>query len=115
MTTWPLTLPQSFLVDSLQEEPGDNVVTSQNEAGPKKTRQRYTAVEDPISGSMLLTIAQYAIFKTFFQETISHGAVAFNMPDPHGGTMSVKFAGKKYSAKFSYPHWVLNLELMRQP
>lgn len=115
MATWPASLPQSFQIDSLREEPGENTIESVVEMGPKKTRQRFSAVEKPISGTMQMTLAQYATFKEFFDTTIQAGSQKFDMPDPHGSTMSVRFAGQKYTASFSYPFWVLNLELVRLP
>ena len=46
----------------------------------------------PLSGSMILTSAQIAIFKTFFATTIEGGALPFTFADPlTGATLVVKF------------------------
>ncbi len=115
MPTWPLTLPQSFLVNGLREEGTDNVIRSPIDTGPAKTRRRYSAKTKPIQGSMLMTQAQYLIFKTFYEDTIADGALEFDMPDDvEGGTMTVKVKDK-YQADAAGIHWLVALDLDRQP
>lgn len=115
MTTWPTTLPQSFLIDGFSEEGSDNVIRSPVDAGPAKTRRRYTAATRPIKGRMLLTHEQYLVFKEFYEETINDGATEFDMPDDiHDTTMTVKFKDK-YQSEYVGRFWVIDLNLERQP
>lgn len=113
--TWPLTLPQSFLIDGFVDQGPDNILRSQMETGPHKTRRRYTAAITAIAGDMIMTVAEYAIFKDFFRSSIQDGALAFNMPDDvDGGTMEVKFRNK-FKAIFLGTRWRVTLELDKQP
>ena len=113
--TWPLTLPQSFLVDSFTEESVDNIVRSAMDSGPSKARRRLTATVEPFSGKMIMTQAQYIIFKDFFRNLIQDGALTFEMPDyVDGGTMEVRFRDK-YNANSLGTVWEITMALDKQP
>jgi hypothetical protein len=86
--TWPLTLPASPVVNSYQESFKDNVIRSQIDAGPMKTRQRYTRIQRLIQVTFMLTDSQKATFTTFFS-TIKGGALPYNWADPVSGTSIV--------------------------
>jgi hypothetical protein len=112
---WPLTLPQSFLVEGFTQEATDNVIRSATESGPSKARRRYTAAVEPFTGKMIMTIAQYTIFRNFYRNDIQDGALPFTMPDDvEGGTMEVRFR-EKYNATMLGLHWELTLGLDKQP
>jgi len=113
--TWPLTLPQSFLVESFAEEAPDNIIRSAMDSGPSKARKRYSATVTPFSGHMIMTQAQYLIFKDFFRNTISDGAFSFQMTDyVNGGTMEVRFRDKP-TANFLGTVWDISFGLDKQP
>jgi len=82
MPTWPSTLPQAFRLAGLQETEPDLVVMEQMDMGPPIIRRKNTANLLPFSGIMLLTAAQKAILRTFYQ---TYCATPFDFPDPDTG------------------------------
>lgn len=83
--TWPSTLPNLPLTNGYQESFKDNVIRSEIDSGPMKTRQRYTRAQRMIQMSFMLTNDQKTIFTTFFN-LIRGGALPFNWKDPILGT-----------------------------
>jgi len=81
MSTWPASLPQSLLYD-LTEKRQPGKVRSPMDTGPAKQRARFTAVTKQYDGGLILTQAQLATFRTFYETTIGQGAVAFTWIDP---------------------------------
>ena len=113
--TWPLPLTQSFLVNSFNEDGPDHIIRSAMDTGPHKKRRRYTARVQPLTGSMLMTLTEYANFKDFFKTSIQDGALTFEMPDDvDGGTMEVKFRAK-YQTVFLGTVFRVTMGLDKQP
>lgn len=81
MASWPASLPQSLLYD-LTEKRQAGKVRSQMDTGPAKQRKRFTAVTKEYDGALVLTQAQVATFKTFYETTLGEGAVSFTWIDP---------------------------------
>lgn len=81
MATWPATLPQTLLYD-LTEKRQAGKVRSTMEQGPAKQRTRFTAVTKDYDGSLVMTQAQIATFKTFYEDTLGQGAESFTWVDP---------------------------------
>ena len=79
---WPLDLPQNFQQSGYSEGNIDNVLSTTMTTGPSKSRPKSTEAYQPISGTMILTTAQRASFKTFYKDTIYFGAVSFSFPAP---------------------------------
>ena len=80
--TWPATLPSSFLLDGFVETAPDNVIASEMEVGPPKTRRRSSAAVRRISGTLILTSTQLGVHDTFFTDTLYDGANPFDWADP---------------------------------
>ncbi len=51
-------------------------------SGPPKVRKLFTATTADHSGAMVMTKAQVATFKTFFENTLGYGANVFNFANP---------------------------------
>lgn len=83
---WPSTLPQKPSTEGFIEQFPNSVIRTQMDAGPAKIRRRSTAAVRPFSLVYNLTLAQVAIFDTFFNDTLAGGSLAFNLPDPRTGT-----------------------------
>lgn len=81
MATWPASLPQTLLYD-LTEKRQPGKVRSQTDTGPAKQRSRFTATTKEYDGSLMLTQAQVATFKTFYETTLAQGTDAFTWVDP---------------------------------
>ena len=89
MTTpiWPTSLPQAPLVDQWTGGPQRNIVSFQPEIGPSITRRR---------GSSALSVweaafppfdaTQLAAFRSFFEDDLFDGVLAFQWDDPITGT-----------------------------
>lgn len=81
--TWPVGLPQDFLASASRETLPDVVLRTPMDAGPAKVRRRYTTNVRPVQGQLVpMTRAQVEIFKTFFNESLAGGSLAFDWIDP---------------------------------
>jgi hypothetical protein len=81
MATWPASLPQSLLLDLKRKRQGGKI-RSDMDTGPAKQRARFTAAVQQYEGALLLTGAQLATFKTFYENTLGQGAASFTWIDP---------------------------------
>jgi hypothetical protein len=61
--TWPESLPQSPLVDGLQETLPDNLLRTKMEQGPPKLRRRGTDAPAQMTAHFLLSAAQCAVLE----------------------------------------------------
>ena len=92
ITPWPTTLPQKFLRDGFQQSLGDNVLPFPVTRGRPMRRKRFTRISKPITGSMVLTSAQWDILLNFYFNTLQGGQLAFEMPKPVGsGSVDLEF------------------------
>jgi hypothetical protein len=98
MATWPLTveepyvlgLPENFLADSYYESFAKNVLRSPMEVGPPKSRRRSTSGVKELGGVMYMTPDQMAVLTTFFETTLSDGALPFDWTHPRlGSTVTI--------------------------
>lgn len=95
MASWPATLPDftNFLQDSYTEALADNVIRTDMEIGPAKVRRRSSAAPQLIEGRLRLKTAQLTVFKTFYEDTIFFGALAFDAVHPRtAAAISARFA-----------------------
>lgn len=90
MSSWPATIPQALFTDGYGEAPPNVTIRSQMDFGPDKVRRRATAGVRPVSGKMVMTSAQLADFKTFYNTTILGGSLRFDWVDPYDGTTAVE-------------------------
>lgn len=120
MPTWPASLPQQPDAPGYKESPQSQVIRTDMDAGPKKSRRRFTAGSRsiPVTYS-LLTRARVQVFEDFFDDDIAAGALAFNWPQPRTGkTVSVQIVGDPpYSLEPKGPgkFWTLKFTLEIQP
>lgn len=82
--SYPATLPTAPLI-GFTEEPYSTAIKSEMDAGPAKQRQRYSTSWSRYKMNMILTAAQRATFKTFWQSTCKSGGQAFDWKDPATG------------------------------
>jgi hypothetical protein len=52
------------------------------DAGPKKTRRRYTASTKTFSGRMILNAEQRITLERFYRAALAGGVLRFNFTDP---------------------------------
>lgn len=114
MATWPMTLPQSPLIEGFSDTPQDSVLRSKMD-GYTKQRNRYTAALSDVEESYLLTPAQYADFKTFYFSTLGNGAATFTKPNPEAGTTDLYQFAAPFDATFNGVQYKVKLTLERLP
>lgn len=116
MADWPLTLPQNFRAEGLEEEEPDNALETPMDAGPPKRRLRTVSNVGRLAGVMVMTSAQYDTLRTFFRDTVKQ-VEPFNFPKQGGeaGKISVVFK-RPISRNYYKPGlWRVPLELEVQP
>lgn len=79
---WPATLPALSELDGYQETPPDLALRSAVDAGPAKTRPRYSTGPTRLSGRLLLSAAQAEALRSFFVTATLGGVLAFEAPQP---------------------------------
>lgn len=82
MPSWPLTVPESPLVDAFGRSPKPNVISFGTEVGPGKVRRRSTARTKVVTARFIFTTAELADFEAFFEDDLEDGALAFDWSDP---------------------------------
>lgn len=80
--TWPSALPQVARLDGLSGKRKTNVIRTEMDAGPAKTRQRYSVSIKNFIGSVILNEEQREILETWYKTTLANGALRFVMKDP---------------------------------
>lgn len=82
MPTWPATLPTYVLEGGYQEQLPQNVVETEMETGPMKSRRRFTKVFRKFQMAIILDQAQAATFETFYLATCASGSIPFDWVHP---------------------------------
>ena len=80
--TWPETLPNTLLMEGLEAKRSSNVVRTKMDAGPNKTRRRYTATTKNFTGKILLNKGQREELEQFYRIALADGVHRFNFTDP---------------------------------
>jgi hypothetical protein len=79
---WPDALPAEFLADGFSKQPRSNVIRTQMDAGPKKTRRRYTGRAVNYTGKQRFNTDELIVFEQFYHTVLADGALRFNFDDP---------------------------------
>jgi hypothetical protein len=69
-------------MDGLAATRNSNVIRTTMDAGPKKTRRRYTTSTKTFSGRMILDSEQRHILERFYQAELADGVLRFMFADP---------------------------------
>ncbi len=116
MATWPVTIPalSEFLEGTYYEETPNNVIRTQMDVGPAKTRQRSTCAPRNLGGILYMTAAQVATHDTFFVTTTNHGADSWDATAPRiGGSENFRYLKPPtYKAIGGGYHVALQLEML---
>lgn len=78
MPAWPSTLPQLPLVAGYSEQVQSQVLRSTMDAGPAKSRRRFTAASRTIPVRYLLTEEQTHFFEDWFEIDLAGGSLPFD-------------------------------------
>ena len=91
MATWPDKLPQTGFTP-VRIDRGQGFLRTDMDSGPPKQRRRTSAVPKRYRVSMRLTGEQVGVFDSFYENTLSEGALSFQWEDPTTGqTKSYRF------------------------
>jgi hypothetical protein len=82
MPTWPASLPQHVLQAGYNEQLSDNLVETQMDAGPGKTRRRFTGKVKQFGVTIDCDPTQAATFEAFFEVTLKDGSIPFDWVHP---------------------------------
>ncbi len=85
MPSWPVTLPQTPLVEGFSRSRQDARLRTSMDAGPDKVRRRYTAVPENLTCVFVMTDSQLDIFDVFYVDTLLGGALTFTWTHPMTG------------------------------
>jgi len=88
--SWPETLPQNILAQGYKGGLPNNLLRQQMDIGPAKVRRRGTVAVEPVTGNILVTPAQLATLKTFYETTLLDGTLRFSWVQPEDGTTAVE-------------------------
>lgn len=81
-TNWPSTLPLKPLREGYSETPGNALISSAMDIGPPKVRRRTSSQPSAIQMAFVLSYAETAIFRTWFNDTLRRGALTFDFGAP---------------------------------
>ncbi len=82
MPNWPETLPIYPLLQGYRETISETVLRSEMDTGPAKTRQRSSAYVSQIHVQFLVNSAQLSVFRDFYDQDLSTGALSFDFHHP---------------------------------
>lgn len=116
MATWPSTLPDP-LMTGYELQATDPTIRTDMDAGSARVRRRNTATPDHVSLRFMLTEAQMAIFRAFWESDFMSGAAWVYMPIKDGRTASVSskecrpVSGAFKSLMASATHWAVEFQV----
>lgn len=96
--TWPVGLDTYLSVVGFKEIPGKNTISQPMAYGPPKKRKRTTTTPTQITGTMLMTYDELAIFDSFYNDTLQSGVLTFDgLPHPRTRATDVtwQFSGEE--------------------
>jgi len=111
MAVWPGTLPDFFQVGGFVETGAVNTIRSTMDVGPDKLRRRTTTGIRRHQGDMWLTEAQYALMRTFYEDTHAFGSLSFTMDDAHGTNRTFRFITPPKYTTVGPNNWKVRLDL----
>jgi hypothetical protein len=85
---WP-AIPDDALAGTYVEEPANNVLRTDMDVGPAKTRRRTTTGADRMAFDLNLTAANITTLMSFYRTTCYGGSLAFNFVHPRTGSSVV--------------------------
>ena len=108
---WPSTLPSELSRRGYAETPMDNTIIFKTSYGSGMRRPRYTSTPILYSCTILLTDAEYVIFKDFYFNTIKAGSINFVFPKLLTSQNTIVRFVSKPSRKLEGKKWRISLAL----
>lgn len=112
MPAWPATLPAAPLASGFSEMLADNLLRSEMEMGPAKTRRRTSAGVRTLEAQYILSAAQTAILRGFFENDVKAGALAFDYTHPVTSvTVAARFAAPPVFAALNGRYYKVSVKI----
>lgn len=89
MAAWPSTLPAP-LIDGYSVNPLDQTIRTDMESGAARVRRRTFARNDLVDVALVLSAAEFAAFRAWFDNDAAGGSAWFDMPIDIGDGMTTK-------------------------
>lgn len=116
MATFPVTLPQTPLIQDNLEVLPDMVIRSPMEVGPPKFRKRATTAFRAMTYVFNMTTAQTQTLDTFFETTCNGGATSFDWTNPRtGSTDEFYFVAPPEYEALGADYFKVSLALIKVP
>lgn len=112
MATWPPSLPAHTEIEGYEETPPELAIRSPMDAGPAKTRRRFSAGPTAWTGALLLTPDQVTTLLDFWRETVAGGSLRFEWQHPRtGAAVEMRFARQPRPQHRAEGLWRVALEM----
>jgi len=109
---FPPQIEQCFLLANYTQQAEPNVIRSDVEIGPAKTRRRYTLPIINVKAGMVMTGDELKIFDTFYHGALMSGALRFLFRDPVSGTeKEFRFIDPPVYQPITIKHWSVEMTL----
>lgn len=112
--TFPTTLP-GMSMKSYSLKPMNNVIRTEMESGPARTRRRYVSVPTDVTVQWRFSLAELQTFQDFYRNSIYDGAAWFNIKIVDGrgeGTYLARFKEPYEAVTEAREHlWMVNATL----
>ena len=114
---WPASLPQHFEANAqFSYQKKSNLIVSQPEVGPSRSRRRATTVGWTLSGTLRLDSTQRATLQGFFDVTLFGGTQPFAWVDPiDRNAATFKFLAEPAYGVLNQGTWTAALQLEQLP
>lgn len=100
MATLPVSLQKAIRGNEVSVAIGDNTIRTEMAVGATRVRRRSSFRVDVMPIPMTVTVAELAVFESFFSDTIRDGSLPFYMTHPvKGGSVKVRFDKNRYTFK----------------
>ena len=113
MEVWPESLPQNFSAADYTDTLADNTVRSEMDSGPAKVRRVSTSKPSTLSGTMVMTTAQWNEFVAFRRDTLRE-VLSFEFPNPEDDgetTLIVRLTSAPSRTQWVPGVWRVNLQM----
>lgn len=120
MVAWPASLPQEPLYEGNQETLANNVQVTQMDVGPPKRRLRTTSGNTGHQYNFMMSVAQLATFRAFWEDDVKFGSIPFTLDHPSTGVSALEFTfavedGTPVIERRGPNSWFVSLNLKHNP
>jgi len=109
---FPPSLSKCFLTGDYVYQQEPNIVRTDVDIGPAKTRRRYTKPIANVKGSIIVTRDELKVFDAFYNDVLRSGVLRFLFPDPVSGTdKDYRFIDPPIYRPLTIDNWVIEMTL----